>query len=408
MSIFSRLPLIRDILQLKRELNDCQCKLLDIQKENTRNSEELQVEFNQLKECYRHSELECKNQINKLNEVLNESQQEQQCQWLRWNKDNEERWQKSVLENEKLTETFFSINEIRDKKIEELSVKLEESVTTLKSDAYFDQCNLKATTRPVVWGDRERLHISSKSAVFTCFFNVNSGEITVGDFSFAGSGVSILAGSHDMFLSGFLRRDAEMTEGCDIKIGNGVWLGSNSTILGPAIIEDNAVIAAGAVVVPGTVVEANCVYGGIPAKKIKELKLINCFTNARNIHVQNALQRNNGVLCVRGWREKEPILIDEKKHIAHKMNEEEAIVLTSKNEIRLYAKNKKDIEKILHINISKSIEYSGKSEGAFLKYILNSGTTFIEVETKANALENQWVILRSDLEDTEIFITNSL
>lgn len=99
--------MIRDILQLKRELNDCQCKLLDIQKENTRNSEELQVEFNQLKECYRHSELECKNRINKLNEVLNESQQEQQCQWLRWNKDNEERWQKSVLENEKLTETFF-------------------------------------------------------------------------------------------------------------------------------------------------------------------------------------------------------------------------------------------------------------------------------------------------------------
>lgn len=90
------------------------------------------------------------------------------------------------------------------------------------------------------------------------------------------------------------------------------------------------------------------------------------------------------------------------------MNEEEAIVLTSKNEIRLYAKNKKDIEKILHINISKSIEYSSKSEGAFLKYVLNSGTTFIEVETKANALENQWVILRSDLEDTEIFITNGL
>ena len=407
MSIFSRLPLIRDILQLKQELNTCQDKLMNMQEENIRLSEELQVKFDSLKEYNNQSEAEWKIQIEKLNDALRESQQEQRCKLIQWNKDNEERWNKSAIENKKLIETVNSINVTNNKKIEELSTKLDASVAVLKSNEYFDQCNLKATQRPIVWGNQERLHISSKSAVFTCFFNVNSGEITVGDFSFAGSGVSILAGSHDMFLPGFLRRDAEITEGCDIKIGSGVWLGSNSTILGPAIIEDNAVIAAGAVVVPGTVVEANCVYGGVPAKKIKELKLIDCFTNIRNIHVQNALQRNNGVLCVQGWRDKEPILIGEKSYVAHKMNEEEAVVLTSKKGVRIYANNKTDDEKILYIKISKSIEYSAESEDTFSKHVLKSGATFIEVESEADVLENQWIILRSDLANIEIFIADS-
>ena len=105
---------------------------------------------------------------------------------------------------------------------------------------------------PAVWGDEKRLEISEKAAVYSCFFNTNSGHIKIGDYTFAGSGVSILAGSHDPDLTGFVRRNSDFKEGYDIEIGNGVWLGSNSTILGPCKIEDNAVIAAGAVIVPGT------------------------------------------------------------------------------------------------------------------------------------------------------------
>ena len=39
------------------------------------------------------------------------------------------------------------------------------------------------------------------------------------------------------------------------------------------MIESNSVIAAGAVVLPGTRVEANSIYGGVPAKKMKEISV---------------------------------------------------------------------------------------------------------------------------------------
>ncbi len=56
-----------------------------------------------------------------------------------------------------------------------------------------------------------------------------------------------------------------------IHIGKNVWVGSNSTILSGVTIGDNAVIAAGAVV--NKDVPANTIYGGVPAKKIKDIEL---------------------------------------------------------------------------------------------------------------------------------------
>ena len=144
---------------------------------------------------------------------------------------------------------------------------------------------------PTVWGDPRRLHISPLAAVHPCLFNTNSGDITIGDYSFAGSRVSILAGSHDKRLTGFLRREASLAEGCDIVIGKGVWLGSGCTLLGPCTVGDHAVIAAGAVVVPGTDVPSNTVYGGIPARKIGEIDL---SEDVQKKAIQEALERNHG------------------------------------------------------------------------------------------------------------------
>ena len=166
---------------------------------------------------------------------------------------------------------------------------------------YIEKLNMLLSSNMTVWGPRERLHISKRASVYTCFFNTNSGEITVGDYTFAGSNVSILAGSHDKNLKGLVRRDADETEGFDINIGNGVWLGSNATILGPANIGDNAVIAAGAVVVPGTIVPENTVYGGIPAKQIGD-NLV--FDEGINDALIKALERKDGILFTEGWSEK--------------------------------------------------------------------------------------------------------
>jgi acetyltransferase-like isoleucine patch superfamily enzyme len=52
-----------------------------------------------------------------------------------------------------------------------------------------------------------------------------------------------------------------------IKVGKNCWIGAKATILDGVTIEDGCIIAAGALVQKGTY-EANCIYGGVPAKKI--------------------------------------------------------------------------------------------------------------------------------------------
>ncbi len=55
-----------------------------------------------------------------------------------------------------------------------------------------------------------------------------------------------------------------------VKIGNDVWIGGNCTILPGVTIGNNVVVAAGAVVTKD--VPDNCVVGGVPAKKIKDIE----------------------------------------------------------------------------------------------------------------------------------------
>ena len=164
------------------------------------------------------------------------------------------------------------------------------------------QLNRGLSIAPALWGDPARLEIDETAKVFTCFFNTNSGRIRIGEATFAGSGVSILAGAHDPLLTGFLRRDADMTEGCDIEIGRGVWLASRCTLLGPCRIGDNAVIAAGAVVTPGTEVPAGTVWGGIPARQISVLDLKEMTPD--NPNVKSAFERSAGILFGEGWGER--------------------------------------------------------------------------------------------------------
>ena len=163
--------------------------------------------------------------------------------------------------------------------------------------------NRELSIHPTVWGDAGRLHIDETAAVFPCFFNTNSGSITVGRYTFAGSRVSLLAGTHEMHLQGYLRRSAEITEGCDIVVGDGVWLASGCTLLGPCTVGDNAVIAAGAVVTPGTHVPANTIYGGVPARLIAELDFVPEL-DENNPYLQRVLERSDGMVLVSGWTNK--------------------------------------------------------------------------------------------------------
>jgi acetyltransferase-like isoleucine patch superfamily enzyme len=68
---------------------------------------------------------------------------------------------------------------------------------------------------------------------------------------------------HKIFIDGI-----QQTETAPIKIGNGVWIGMNATILKGVTIGDGAVIAAHSVVTKD--VPAHSLVGGNPAKVIRE------------------------------------------------------------------------------------------------------------------------------------------
>ena len=116
---------------------------------------------------------------------------------------------------------------------------------------------------------RENVSIADSAHVSNAFFNTNSGKIIIGEYTFFGQNVSLITGSHDYKLIGKERMYAIKAFGNDITIGKGVWVGSNSVIIGPCIIEDNSVVAAGSVVVSN--VQKNSIVAGVPAKIIKNL-----------------------------------------------------------------------------------------------------------------------------------------
>lgn len=60
-----------------------------------------------------------------------------------------------------------------------------------------------------------------------------------------------------------------IVHGCTIR--DNVMIGMNAVILDNAVIESNSIVAAGSVVSKGTIVESGTVYGGIPARKLKDI-----------------------------------------------------------------------------------------------------------------------------------------
>jgi carbonic anhydrase/acetyltransferase-like protein (isoleucine patch superfamily) len=55
------------------------------------------------------------------------------------------------------------------------------------------------------------------------------------------------------------------------KICNNVLVGIGAIILDHAVVGENSIIAAGAIILSGTIVEPGSIYGGNPAKKIKDI-----------------------------------------------------------------------------------------------------------------------------------------
>jgi carbonic anhydrase/acetyltransferase-like protein (isoleucine patch superfamily) len=56
------------------------------------------------------------------------------------------------------------------------------------------------------------------------------------------------------------------------KISSNVLIGMGAIVMDHAVIGENSIIAAGAVVLSNTIVESGTIYGGNPAKKLKDIE----------------------------------------------------------------------------------------------------------------------------------------
>lgn len=120
--------------------------------------------------------------------------------------------------------------------------------------------------KKVIFGDPARVSVAPTAAVNNALFNVQSGRITVEDHAFFGQNVCLLTGTHEIDAPLEQRLTAIPREGRDIIVRRGAWLASNATVLGPCVIGEMAVVAAGAVVTRD--VEPYTVVGGVPARMI--------------------------------------------------------------------------------------------------------------------------------------------
>ena len=121
-----------------------------------------------------------------------------------------------------------------------------------------------------ILGNQGRVELAATSRVQNALFNVTSGNITVEEYVFFGHNVCVLTGTHDYNQFELDRQYAIPKSGRDVIIKRGAWVASNVTVLGPCVIGEHSVIAAGSVVI-GDVL-AFTIVGGVPARKIRDIQ----------------------------------------------------------------------------------------------------------------------------------------
>jgi len=101
-------------------------------------------------------------------------------------------------------------------------------------------------------------------------FNVcilDRAPVRMGNNVMIGPGTLITTVGHPLSPKG---RRAHLSQAKPVTIGDDVWIGGNVTVLPGVTIGSNAVIAAGAVVTHD--VPPNSLWGGVPAKKLRDLE----------------------------------------------------------------------------------------------------------------------------------------
>lgn len=117
-----------------------------------------------------------------------------------------------------------------------------------------------------VWFGSRRVAIGRGAFINRgCFFTTEGG-VSIGARANLGMGVMVVTGSHE--IAGPARRAGAATA-APVVIGDGAWLGARVMVLPGVKIGAGCVVAAGAVVIDDC--EADALYAGVPARKLREL-----------------------------------------------------------------------------------------------------------------------------------------
>jgi acetyltransferase-like isoleucine patch superfamily enzyme len=133
--------------------------------------------------------------------------------------------------------------------------------TTVKGSVFIDNVQGDANAT----GDFTHLQIGNRCYIGDCVFLDLANDIVIEDDAVVAGRVSLLTHaecSRSTFLAArFPRRCSPVT------VGSGAWVGFGATVLAGVIIGPNSVIGAESLVRRD--VEANCVYAGSPATKLR-------------------------------------------------------------------------------------------------------------------------------------------
>ncbi|APA64693.1 acyltransferase [Maribacter sp. 1_2014MBL_MicDiv] len=116
-----------------------------------------------------------------------------------------------------------------------------------------------------IWGKEFSIIIDDNVFIGSnCEFNISK-KIVIGKDSMIASGCKFIDHNHSTELKPKKQRMGDSKK--EIILGEDVWLGVNVTVLEGVNIGNGAIVAAGAVV--NKSIPPNEIWGGIPAKKIK-------------------------------------------------------------------------------------------------------------------------------------------
>lgn len=95
----------------------------------------------------------------------------------------------------------------------------------------------------------------------------NLDKVSIGSNVCISQGALLLTGNHDYKQSSMPYRNAP------IKIEDGAWIGANTTVCAGVTVHENAILTVGSMTSKD--LEANGIYQGVPAKKIRERSILN-------------------------------------------------------------------------------------------------------------------------------------